>query len=390
MDFPPPESLKIPLVVPLKTLLGPGPSNCPPRVLQALSLPILGHLHPECTKIMDEIKAGLQYVFQTKNALTLAVSASGHGGMEAILCNLLEPGEVAVIAVNGVWGQRACIMASGYGAKVVPLNGKLGDNYSLEELENAIVQYKANLLFITQAESSTGVYQPLEGLGAICHKYNCFLVVDAVASAGAIPLFTDRWGIDAVFSCTQKVLSGAPGLAPISFSPRAQYKIFNRKSPIMVFYWDMKILGDYWGCFGTARVYHHTISSTILCGLREALALVVEEGLEKRIARHTHCAKILHEGLKKLDVEFFVENENIRLPTITTIAIPKGIDWRTVMNYADKNYFMDIDGGIGPTANKIFRIGLLGNNATEENVNYVLRVFKEGLEFAKTHAKNKL
>ncbi|KAK4875451.1 hypothetical protein RN001_011873 [Aquatica leii] len=383
MDIQPPEVLKSPLVVPAKTLMGPGPSNCPPRVLQSLSLPVLGHLHPECTKIMDDIKEGIRYVFQTKNELTLAVSASGHAGMEAVLCNLIEPEDKVLIAVNGIWGERANIMASRYGAKVVRLETAPGTNFELCQFEDAISKHRPVLLFVTQGESSTGVYQPLEGLGLICEKYDCLLVVDTVASLGGVPFYADRWGVDAVYTGSQKVIGAPPGITPISFSAKAQKRIFNRKTPVKVYYWDMTILGDYWACFGNPRVYHHTVSSTLLYGLREGLAMVAQEGIENVINRHKQCALRLHDGLKAIGVELFVSKESARLPTVTTIKVPENIDWTLITAYAMKHYFLEISGGLGPTVNKVFRIGIMGYNATNDNVDFVLRVFEEGLDLAK-------
>ncbi|KAF5273958.1 hypothetical protein FQA39_LY01073 [Lamprigera yunnana] len=390
MDVQPPKVLGVPLVVPSKILMGPGPSNCPPRVLQSLSLPILGHLHPECTKIMDDVKEGIRYIFQTQNVLTLAVSASGHAGMEAVLCNLIEPGDKVLIAVNGIWGERANIMASRYGANVIRLETTAGKSFQLCEFEEAILRHKPVLLFVTHGESSSGVCQALEGLGKLCQIYNCLLVVDTVASLGGVPFYADRWGVDAVYTGSQKVLGAPPGITPVSFSAKAQRRIFERKTPVSVYYWDMTILGDYWACFGRPRVYHHTISSTLLCGLREALALAAEEGIDNIINRHQQCAKRLHDGIKALHLELFVDEESSRLPTVTTIKVPDGLDWTLVTTYAMKKYMVEISGGLGPTANKVFRIGLMGYNATNEKVDLVLKVFKEGINYAKEVKESKL
>ncbi|XP_066993748.1 alanine--glyoxylate aminotransferase [Anabrus simplex] len=378
-----PSSLMKPLVVPNKLLMGPGPSNCPPRVLQALGLPVLGHLHPECTTIMDEIKEGLQYVFQTKNSLTLAISTSGHGGMEAAMCNLIEPGDTVLIAVNGIWGERAADMAGRYGAVVQRLEKPAGENFTIDEVERALSTYRPVLFFITVGESSTGVFQPVQGYGALCHKYNCLFVVDTVAALGGVPIYTDKWEIDVIYTGSQKVLGAPPGLAPISFSPRAETKMLSRKTPVKVFYWDMQILGDYWACFGRPRVYHHTISSTLLCGLREGLALIAEEGLENCWERHQSCAKQLHAGITELGLELFVKRPCIRLPTVTTISVPAGLDSKLVSDYAMKNYLLEISGGLGPTLGKVMRIGLMGHNATPAKVDITLRVLKEALDYAR-------
>ncbi|EFA09724.1 alanine--glyoxylate aminotransferase [Tribolium castaneum] len=380
MDVPPPQELTQPLQVPSKTLMGPGPSNCSPRVMEAISRPILGHMHPEIFKIMDDIKAGIRYVFQTSNPLTLAVSASGHGGMEAVLCNLLEPGDTALIAVNGIWGERAASMAGRYGAKVTTVEAEVGHDFTLAQIENAVSKHRPHVLFVTQGESSSGVYQNIEGIGDICHRYGCLLAVDTVASLGGVPFLADRWGVDAVYTGTQKVLGAPAGLAPISFSPRAQRKIFERKSPVKVLYWDMTVLGDYWDCFGRSRVYHHTIASQLLYGLREGLAQIAEEGLESVNRRHQECAQRFYRGLERLRLQPFVTDTYKRLPTVTSIKVPDGVDWREVVAYAMKNYSVEISGGLGPSANKVFRVGLMGYNATPEKVDLVLEVLEKALK----------
>nr|CAD7463634.1 unnamed protein product [Timema tahoe] len=249
----PPASLLKPLSIPNKVLLGAGPANCSPRVLHAMSLPVLGHLHPECTQLMDEVKAGLQYVFQTKNPVTLAVSASGHGGMEMAMCNLVEPGDVVLVTVAGIWGMRAADMAARYGADVRILEKNPGENFCLRILEGALARHRPVLLFLVQGESSTGVYQSLQGVGPLCRRYDCLLVVDTVASLGGVSVQTDQWEIDVIYSGSQKVLGSPAGLAPISFNSRALSKIESRKTPVSVFYWDVKHLSNYWACSGEPR-----------------------------------------------------------------------------------------------------------------------------------------
>lgn len=372
-----PESLKQPLRLPYKILMGPGPSNCYPRVLHAVGHQVLGHMHPEVFQVMDDIKDGLRYVFQTKNSLTLALSTSGHGAMEAVFANILEDGDRVLIAINGLWGERAADMAQRYGGVVFKMTKSLGNNFSLYDIEEAVKRIQPKLFFITQGESSTGVYQPLEGIGRICHKYNCLVGVDTVASLGGVPLATDSWEIDIVYTGSQKVLGAPPGLAPITFSPRAEAVIKNRKSPCKVFYLDMKILGQQWNCFDTPRPYHHTTCSNLLNGLREGLAIIAEEGLDNVLKRHQKCAERLYAGLRKLNLELFVENPENRLPTVTSIKVPNGVDWREVIAYAMKNYKLEMSGGLGPTVGKIFRVGIMGYNARPENVDLVLKVLEE-------------
>merc|ERR1719336_3378347 len=259
LDVSPPSSLEQPLHVPLKTMTGPGPSNVSDRVLQAQALPTLGHLHPEFTKIMDDVKAGVQYIFQTRNTMTFALSATGHAAMECVMTNMLEPGKTVLIANNGIWGIRSADMARRQGATVREVTTPLGSNFSLSDLEAAIKTHKPALLFVTHGESSTGVVQPLEGIGALCHKYNCLFAVDTVASLGGVPLKADELEIDVIYTGSQKVLGVPPGTAPISFSPRAVEHFKNRKNPPRSFYLDLGWLGEYWNCWpGKGRVYHHT------------------------------------------------------------------------------------------------------------------------------------
>lgn len=248
MSIPVPESLKKPLEVPKKLLMGPGPSNCPPRVLHALAEPILGHMHPEVfkvskvvfvvlsssgrfflLKIMDDVKDGIRYVFQTKNPLTLAVSASGHAGMEAVLCNLLEPGETVLVGVNGIWGERAIDSANRYKANVKKIEAIPGESFTLAQIEQAVSQFRPALLFLVQGESSTGVLQNIKGVGDICRRFGCLLAVDTVASLGGTSFLADEWKVDAVYTGSQKVLGAPAGITPISFSPRAQYDLFLNK-----------------------------------------------------------------------------------------------------------------------------------------------------------------
>ncbi|XP_055618738.1 alanine--glyoxylate aminotransferase [Toxorhynchites rutilus septentrionalis] len=374
-----PAVLREPLVVPEKLLMGPGPSNAPQRVLDAMSRPILGHLHPETLKIMDDIKEGVRYLFQTNNIATFCLSASGHGGMEATLCNLLEDGDVILIGHTGHWGDRSADMATRYGADVRTVKSSVGQSLSLEEIRSALLLHKPSVLFLTQGDSSTGVLQGLEGVGALCHEHNCLLIVDTVASLGGTPFFMDRWGIDAVYTGSQKVLGAPPGITPMSFSHRAVERYKRRNSKVKVYYWDMALVGDYWGCFGRPRIYHHTISATLLYGLREAIALACEEGLPELIARHQGCAKRLYRGLESAGFQLYADPKD-RLSTVTTIKVPSGVDWLKVAQHAMKTYLVEVSGGLGPTAGQVFRIGLMGQNATTERVDRVLQVFRDSVK----------
>lgn len=379
MDVSPPTALLQPMQVPLKTLMGPGPSNAPQRVLDALARPILGHLHPETLKIMDDVKLGCQYIFQTKNEVTLCISASGHGGMEASLCNLIEPGDRVLFGVTGLWGHRASDMAKRYGADCRFVAAETGFGLTLGQIEEALVKHRPAIFFVVQGDSSTGVLQPLEGIGELCRRYNCLLVVDTVASLGGTPFYMDKWLVDVVYTGSQKTLSAPPGLTPISFSPNAMQKVLSRKTPIAVYYWDINLVGDYWNCFGRPRIYHHTISPTLLYGLREALAIFSEEGMENFIKRHHDCSLKLKAGLISLGLELLVTDEKYRLPTVTSIKVPANVEWRSVCEYAMKNHLFEISGGLGPTAGTIFRVGLMGTNATEQKVDLLLEMLKEAL-----------
>uniref|UniRef100_A0ABI7XC94 Alanine--glyoxylate aminotransferase n=1 Tax=Felis catus TaxID=9685 RepID=A0ABI7XC94_FELCA len=282
----PPEALLRPLSIPNRLLLGPGPSNLAPRVLVAGGKQMIGHMHKEMFQIMDDIKQGIQYVFQTKNPLTLAISGSGHCALEAALFNILEPGDPFLVGVNGIWGQRAADIGERIGARVHPMIKDPGNHYTLQELEEALAQHKPVLLFLTQGESSSGVLQPLDGYGELCHRYNCLLLVDSVASLCGTPIYMDQQGIDVLYSGSQKVLNSPPGTSLISFSDKAKNKIYTRKTKPVSFYLDMKWLANIWGCDGKPRIYHHTTPVVSLYSLRESLALIAEQvrGVGRRAA----------------------------------------------------------------------------------------------------------
>ncbi|NXE03799.1 SPYA protein, partial [Lophotis ruficrista] len=405
LRIPPPQELFRPLVVPERLLLGPGPSNVPPRILAASGRQLLGHLHPEVQQVMDDIKAGIQYAFQTQNRLTLAVSGTGHCAMEAALLNLLEQGDTALVGVNGVWGQRAADMSRRLGANVHELLKPPGEYFTLSEIEEVsagrgagrwarvslgdshlplcftqgLVQHKPSVLFITHGESSTGVLQSLEGLGDLCHRHGCLLLVDGVASVGGVPIFMDEQGIDALYAGAQKVLNAPPGSSPISFSERAREKMLRRKTKPRSFYLDMDWLAGYWCCYGERRSYHHTAPINNFFSLREGLAILAEMGLESSWERHrANCAKLC-QGLRDLGLELFVKEEVARLPTITTIKVPEGYDWKEITAFIMDKHGIEIAGGLGPSEGKVLRIGLMGGNSTSGNVDRVLRALRDAL-----------
>lgn len=377
----PPKELLTKLRIPVKTLTGPGPTNCSKRVLQALQNQVLGPLRPEIWQVLDDIKAGLRYVFQTNNRLTLVLSAAGHGGMEACFDNLLEPGDKIVIVKSGYWGERAGEMASRIGARVEFIETGHERAATLEEVEAALKEHRPVAVFMVQAESSIGLKQPLEGFGDLIHKYGALLIVDTVASLVGEPFFMDSWGVDAVFTGSQKSLGAPAGLSPISFSPRAEEKMFRRKTKQFSLYWDLKQIGIYWKCFGNEnRVYHHTISSTLLYGLREALAEIAEEGLTASWARHAAAAARLRKGLELRGLRSYVKNPQYQLSTIITVELPPGADDVTFVQRAMQRYKVEISRGLGPTLGKVLRIGLLQVNANPKTVDLVLRALEEGLK----------
>jgi len=390
--IPPPDILNEPLNVPKKILLGPGPSNPHPAIIQAMTQPMLGYLHQEFLDIMDQTKLGLQYVFQTTNRMTLAVSGTGHSGMEAALVNLLEPGETIAITEHGLWGQRASEMATRMGCKVIHLPKPPGHGFeTYDEIEAVLKQHKPVVLFVCHGDSSTGYMQRLDGLSELCHQYNCLLLVDTVASLGSVPFSVDALGLDCVYSGSQKVLGCPPGLAPITFSEAAMRKIANRKTKPLSFYLDVTLIGNYWGCFDEPRRYHHTGPINLVYGLRQAVAEVAKEGIENVNARHARSALKLHKGLEELGLQLLVKNPKYRLPTLTTVEVPEGVDWKYVVDYLMDKHRIEIAGGLGATAGKIWRIGLMGYNSTEENVDKVLTALSEALaiqEQSKQKAKS--
>lgn len=376
----PPEVLSKPLSVPKRLLLGPGPSNLAPRVRAASGLRMIGHMQKEALQIMDDIKQGIQYVFQTRNPLTLAVSGSGHCAMETALFNILEPGDSFLVGANGIWGQRAAEIAERIGARVHLMTKEAGGHFTLKEVEKGLARYKPVLLFLTHGESSTGVLQPLDGCGELCHRYQCLFLVDSVASLGGVPIYMDQQGIDILYSGSQKVLNAPPGTSLISFSDKAKYKIYFRKTKPISFYTDVTCLAKLWGCEGETRMIHHTTPVTSLYCLRESLALISEQGLENSWQRHRETTVYLYDRLQELGLQLFVKDPATRLPTITTVTVPAGYNWRDITNYVLDHFNIEISGGLGPSEGKVLRIGLLGCNATRENVDRIAEALRGALQ----------
>ncbi len=351
-----------------RLLLGPGPSEVHPRVLGALGLPLLGHLDPEFVALMDETQNLLRYVFQTENRLTMAVSGTGSAGMEAVVVNLIEPGDKMLVCVNGVFGARMVDVAERAGAKVSAIERPYGEVFDPEEVKAAIKKVGPKVVGIVHAETSTGAWQPVDEIAKIAHDAGALIAIDTVTSLGGVPVRIDAWDIDAVYSGTQKCLSCPPGLAPVSFGPRAAEVIQNRKSKIQSWYLDMSMIQRYWG---SDRFYHHTAPISMNYALREALALVVEEGLDARFARHQLNADALKAGLAAMGVGV-VTVEGHQLPQLTCCRIPDGIDDMAVRKRLLAGWGIEIGGGLGSLKGKAWRIGLMGHGSRRANVTLFL------------------
>uniref|UniRef100_A0A7E4WAM1 Alanine--glyoxylate aminotransferase n=1 Tax=Panagrellus redivivus TaxID=6233 RepID=A0A7E4WAM1_PANRE len=380
--IPPPKILTEQPNIPDKQLFGPGPSNMPDEIRSSMNAPLLGHLHGEFTKIMDDVREGIKYLFQTNNRLTFAISGTGHAGMEVAVMNLLEPGESFLVVKNGIWGLRAANLGKRLSLDVHVLEVPEGQVATLDQFTAAVKEHKPKVVFICQGESSTGVAHPLEGYADVAHANGALLLVDTVASIGGAPFEQDKLGVDVVYTATQKVLNAPPGLAPISFSAKAEEKIRSRKTPVVSFYFDALELGNYWGCFDEPRRYHHTGMVSMVYSLRAALAAIAKEGVEKEIARHQENAIFFYKELQNAGFEPFVANKSIRLPCLTTVKVPEGVDWKIV---ADKLMAQKIEiaGGLGPTLGKIWRIGTFGVNSNQDKIKKVVAALKEATEQAK-------
>lgn len=350
-----------------RVLMGPGPSDVSVRVLRALAAPTIGHLDPEYLAIMDETRQLMRQVFQTNNEMTLAISGTGSAGMEACVCNLIEPGDKMIVCVNGVFGGRMKDVAERYGATVVTIETDWGKGIDPEQVKQTLHAHPdAKAIGIVHAETSTGEHQPLDEIAELAHATETLLVVDAVTSLGGIDVPIDRLGIDACYSGTQKCLSCPPGLAPVTFSERALEAIDARKSKVTSWYLDVTMLRNYWG---SDRVYHHTAPINMTYALREALLTIVEEGLQLRFARHERNHRMLRAGLEAMGLGYIPEHS---LTTLNAVHVPEGIDDAVVRQRLLHEYDVEIGAGLGPFKGKAWRIGLMGSSSTEQNVVLIL------------------
>ncbi len=355
---------------PLRTLMGPGPSDVHPRVLAAMARPTIGHLDPAFVGMMEEIKAMLQYAFQTKNPLTFPISGPGSAGMEACFANLVEPGEKVVVCVNGVFGGRMKENVERCGGVPVVIEDKWGDPVDPQKLEDTLKAHRdARLAAFVHAETSTGARSDAKTLAEIAHRHDCLVIVDAVTSLGGCELRVDDWGLDAIYSGTQKCLSCTPGLSPVSFGERAVDKIKRRKTKVQSWFLDTNLLMGYWG--SGKRAYHHTAPINPLYGLHEALVMLTEEGLENAWARHRRMHEALAAGIQAMGLAFLVRPES-RLPQLNAIVLPEGLDEARLRTRLLEEYRLEIGAGLGALAGKIVRIGLMGHSANPRNVMYCL------------------
>ena len=357
---------------PQRTLMGPGPSDVNPRILEAISRPTIGHLDPVFVSLMDDMKGLLQYAFQTKNELTMPVSAPGSAGMETCFANLVEPGDKVIVCRNGVFGMRMTENVERCGGQAIVVEDEWGQPVDPAKVEAALeANPDAKIVAFVHAETSTGAQSDAKTLCEIAHKHDFLSIVDAVTSLGGTPVMVDEWGIDAIYSGSQKCLSCTPGLSPISFSERALDKVRNRDSKVQSWFLDLNLVMGYWGG-GAKRAYHHTAPINALYGLHEALVILEEEGIENAWARHAHHHNALKAGLEAMGLSFIVD-ESCRLPQLNSVTIPEGADDAVVRGRLLNEYNLEIGAGLGALAGKVWRIGLMGHAASQTNVLFCLQ-----------------
>jgi alanine-glyoxylate transaminase/serine-glyoxylate transaminase/serine-pyruvate transaminase len=360
---------------PRRILMGPGPSDTHPRVLAAMAKPTVGHLDPWFLKMMNEIAELLRQAFSTRNEMTLAVSGTGSAGMETMFVNLIEPGDSVLIGVNGVFGQRMTDVAKRCGAEVTTVDSPFGKIIEPDKVKEALKKKKYKVVALVHAETSTGVRQPMEEVSELIRDHEAIFVLDTVTSLAGLPVELDKWGVDAVYSGTQKCLSCPPGLSPISFSKKATDALSWRKTRPQSWYLDMTMVKQYWG---SERLYHHTAPINMLFGLLEALRIVVEEGLEARFARHKRNHEALKAGLAALGLKY-VAQEGHQLPMLNAVGIPDGVEDAKVRKQLLEEFGIEIGGGLGEFKGKAWRIGLMGEASKPQNVVLCLAALEKAL-----------
>ncbi len=364
---------------PKRTLMGPGPSDVPQRILDALGRPTLGHLDPLFIGMMDELKSLLKYAFKTENELTLPISAPGSAGMEACFVNLVEPGDKVVVCINGVFGKRMLENVTRTGGVPVIVDSEWGKPVDVAKVEAALqANPDAKVLAFVHAETSTGAVSDAKALCALAKQHGCLSLVDAVTSLGGVELRVDEWGIDAIYSGSQKCLSCTPGLSPVSFSNAAVEAIKARKHPVQSWFLDMNLILGYWG-EGGKRAYHHTAPVNALYGLHESLVILQDEGLENAWARHAAMHRCLAAGLESLGIRFVVDADS-RLPQLNSVYIPDGVDDAGVRQQLLEKHNLEIGAGLGDFAGKVWRIGLMGYSARMENIRLLLSALAEAMQ----------
>lgn len=352
---------------PNRMLMGPGPSDVPPRVLRALAAPTVGHLDPYYLEVMNDTRRLLQGVFRTDNALTMPMSATGMAGMETCVVNLVEPGDHVLIGVNGVFGTRMCDVAERAGAVVHRVEAPWGETFTTEQIDDQLKAHpEVKLVGLVHAETSTGAHQDLTSMGDVVHSHDALLLVDAVTSLGGMPVEVDAWGIDACYSGTQKCLSCPPGLSPVTFSERAVARMDAREGKVQSWYLDLSMIRSYWG---EARAYHHTAPVNMTYALHEALLIAHEEGLEARFARHRRHHVALRAGLEALGLTYVPQRS---LPMLNAVRVPDGVDDAAVRGALLSEHGIEIGGGLGPFKGQAWRIGLMGASCTRRHVTTLL------------------
>ncbi|PIE69544.1 MAG: alanine--glyoxylate aminotransferase [Deltaproteobacteria bacterium] len=357
-------------------LMGPGPSSVPEQVYKALATPTIGHLDPYFIHIMDAVKEQLQTLLGTQNRLTIPVSGTGSAGMETCFVNLVEPGDKVLILINGVFGMRMKDVASRLGAVVHTLEYEWGTPVLVDSVREQLASDSYKIVAVVHAETSTGVKNPVAAIGELVKAHGALFLVDAVTSLGGIPVKVDEWGIDALYSGTQKCLSCPPGLAPLTFSQQALDALQARTTKVPNWYLDLSMITAYWE--GNTRVYHHTAPINMMYALYQALDLILTEGMDKVFERHEKAHNQLVQGLETLGISLLVDPE-FRLPMLNSVVIPEGVDDASVRQTLLNTYHIEIGAGLGPLAGKIWRIGLMGHTAREANVNRLVSALSKEL-----------